>query len=161
MAGGEGRTPYRDGTTHVIIEPLDFIAKLVALVPPPCANSTRFRGVFAPNSRYRARLVLGRGNKRAEQDTSEDTPTLAERCASMTWVQRLRRVFDIDTCPACGGAVRIIACIEDPDSSGSQVAHFLLPVKWAGVRYRLSWYDVTKKFNDSTPAWPTRSARSG
>jgi len=34
----------------------------------------------------------------------------------MTWAQRLKRVFgiDVETCPACGGAVRIIACIEDP-----------------------------------------------
>jgi hypothetical protein len=34
----------------------------------------------------------------------------------MTWAQRLKRIFgiDIETCPACGGAVRIIACIEDP-----------------------------------------------
>jgi len=34
----------------------------------------------------------------------------------MTWAQRLERVFgvDIQTCAACGGAVRIIACIEDP-----------------------------------------------
>ena len=28
----ELKTPYRDGTTHVIFEPLDFIAKLAALV---------------------------------------------------------------------------------------------------------------------------------
>jgi hypothetical protein len=27
------KTPYRDGTTHVIFEPLDFIARLTALVP--------------------------------------------------------------------------------------------------------------------------------
>jgi len=27
------KTPYRDGTTHVIFEPLDFIARLAALVP--------------------------------------------------------------------------------------------------------------------------------
>ncbi len=35
----------------------------------------------------------------------------------MTWAQRLTRVFgiDVETCPACGGAVRIIACIEDPE----------------------------------------------
>jgi hypothetical protein len=34
----------------------------------------------------------------------------------MTWAQRLKRVFGIDigTCAACGGAMRIIACIEDP-----------------------------------------------
>jgi hypothetical protein len=40
----------------------------------------------------------------------------AERRASMTWAQRLKRVFniDIETCQACGGLVRIIACIEDP-----------------------------------------------
>jgi len=36
----------------------------------------------------------------------------------MAWAQRLKRVFgiDIETCSACGGAVRIIACIEDPAS---------------------------------------------
>ena len=56
----ELKTPYRDGTTHVIFDPLDFIAKLAALVPPPRANLTRFHGVFAPNSRYRARVVPGR-----------------------------------------------------------------------------------------------------
>jgi hypothetical protein len=34
----------------------------------------------------------------------------------MTWAQRLKRVFciDIEACPVCGGAVQIIACIEDP-----------------------------------------------
>jgi hypothetical protein len=36
------KTPYRDGTTHVIFEPLDFIARLAALVPPPRLNLTRF-----------------------------------------------------------------------------------------------------------------------
>lgn len=48
------KTPYRDGTTHVIFEPLDFIARLAALVPKPRVNLTRFHGVFAPNSRHRA-----------------------------------------------------------------------------------------------------------
>jgi hypothetical protein len=27
------KTPYRDGTTHVILEPQDFIARLAVLVP--------------------------------------------------------------------------------------------------------------------------------
>ena len=35
------KTPYRDGTTHVIFEPLDFIARLAALVPRPRVNLTR------------------------------------------------------------------------------------------------------------------------
>ena len=38
------KTPYRDGTTHVIFEPLDFIARLAALVPKPRVNLTRLCG---------------------------------------------------------------------------------------------------------------------
>jgi len=49
------KSPYRDGITHVIFEPLDFIARLAALVPPPRLNLIRFHGVFAPNSPWRAR----------------------------------------------------------------------------------------------------------
>ena len=60
----ELKTPWRNGTTHVIFEPLDFmfrmnvmsraqgcagaiISGLVALVPKPRVNLTRFHGVFA------------------------------------------------------------------------------------------------------------------
>ncbi len=112
------KTPHRDRTTHVIFEPLDFIARLAALVPKPRVNLIRFHGVFAPNSRYRRRVTKakrGRGGRRALRGDAE-APTPAERRASMTWAQRLRRVFniDIETCPVCGGTVRIIACIEDP-----------------------------------------------
>jgi hypothetical protein len=35
------KTPYRDGTTHVIFEPEDFIARLAALVPKPRSHLTR------------------------------------------------------------------------------------------------------------------------
>ena len=35
----ELKTPYRDGTTHVIFDPLDFIARLAALVPKPRSQS--------------------------------------------------------------------------------------------------------------------------
>jgi hypothetical protein len=44
---------------------------------------------------------------------------------AISWAQRLKRVFDIDieTCPACGGAVRIIACIEDPQLNEKILTH--------------------------------------
>jgi len=49
----ELKTPYRDGTTHIILEPLDFIAHLAVLVPKPRVNLARFHGVLAPNNRLR------------------------------------------------------------------------------------------------------------
>jgi hypothetical protein len=50
------KTAYRDGTTHVVFEPLDFLARLAALVPKPRVNLTRFHGVFAPHSAHRAQV---------------------------------------------------------------------------------------------------------
>ena len=59
------QTPYRDGTTHVVFEPLDFIARLAALVPRPRVHLTRYHGVFAPHSRWRAEVTpAGRGKPR-------------------------------------------------------------------------------------------------
>ena len=46
------KTPYRDGTTDVVFEPLDFIARLAAVVPTPRVNTTRYHGVFAPSGRF-------------------------------------------------------------------------------------------------------------
>ena len=114
----ELKTPYRDGTTHVIFEPLDFLARLAALVPKPRVNLTRFHGVFAPNSKHRINITpakRGKGRKRRSDERGQSSSSAARR-AAMTWAQRLKRVFniDIETCPKCGGAVKIIACIEDP-----------------------------------------------
>jgi ribosomal protein S27E len=50
----ELKTPYRDGTTHIVLEPLDLMARLAALVPPPRMHLTRFHGVLAPHSKCRA-----------------------------------------------------------------------------------------------------------
>lgn len=123
------KTPYRDGTTHVILEPLDFIARLAALVPKPRVNLIRYHGVLAPNANHRgevAPLGRGRGGKphtQAHHRSNGDQPrvdwedkTPSERHQVMRWAQRLKRVFniDIETCANCGGQVKVIACIEDP-----------------------------------------------
>ncbi|ELF1012754.1 MFS transporter [Pseudomonas aeruginosa] len=130
------KTPYRDGTTHVIFEPLDFIARLAALVPKPRVNLTRFHGVFAPNSRHRALVTpakRGRGNK---VRVADEPATPAQRRASMTWAQRLKRVFniDIETCSGCGGAMKVIACIEDPIVIKQILDHLKHKAETSGTR---------------------------
>ncbi len=39
------------------LEPLDLMARLAALVPPPRMHLTRYHGVFAPHSRLRAQIT--------------------------------------------------------------------------------------------------------
>lgn len=92
------------------------------------AVAGRAHGVSAPNSRYRARVTparRGRGAQHTARTDREEPPTPAARRAAMTWAQRLKRVFgiDIQTCAACGGAVRIIACIEDLEVIEKILAH--------------------------------------
>jgi hypothetical protein len=125
------KTPYNDGTTHVIFEPLDFIGKLAALVPKPRVNLTRFHGVFAgapdrPNSKYRVDVTPAkRGSGLTRKENEEKTPE--QRHQSMTWAQRLKRVFNIDVsvCPKCGGEARVIACIEDQAVIDKILAHLM------------------------------------
>ena len=114
----ELKTPWRNGTTHVIFEPLDFISRLVSLVPKPRVNLTRFHGVFAPNSKHRALITPAKRGKGRETspDKQGEEKTPFEHRVAMTWAQRLKRVFaiDVETCSECGGDVRVIASIEDP-----------------------------------------------
>jgi hypothetical protein len=107
------KTPYDDGTTHVVLSPMEFMGRLTALVPRARVNLTRFHGVLSrgglpPNSKLREYVVPQRSG-------DEENPK--PKTYSMTWAKRLKRVFDIDieNCEKCGGTVRIIASIEDPD----------------------------------------------
>ena len=137
------RHPIVTAPPHVIFEPLDFISRLAALVPKPRVNLTRFHCVFAPNSKHRALVTKAARGRGSKEKVSEESQTSTERRTSMTLAQRMKRVFniDIETCPVCGGTVRIIACIEDPvvikkilahlDKQDTPLATGVLPEGWA------------------------------
>ena len=50
------KTPWRDGTTHLVVSPLEFMQRLAALVPRPRLHLIRFHGVLAPSSTTSAKL---------------------------------------------------------------------------------------------------------
>jgi len=128
----ELKHPFRDGTTHVLFTPQDFLARLAALVPRPRVNLTRYHGVFAPNSPFRRAVVPGSANPAPKKRQKLAASTPAEPAmdqvlpsAPLTWAQRLKRVFDIDisVCPLCGGTLRVIADVTDPDVIQTILAH--------------------------------------
>jgi hypothetical protein len=133
----ELKHPFRDGTTHILFSPQDFMARLAALVPRPRANLTRYHGVFAPNSGFR-KAVVPRAIKSARKHRQSSTRSTAESVAEqdptdaitapLTWAQRLKRVFEIDirVCPHCGGTLRVIADITDPAAIKTILDHLQL-----------------------------------
>jgi hypothetical protein len=54
------RHRWRDGTTHVVFEPLDLVARLAALVPPPRFNTVRYHGILAPCAGWRDHAMRDR-----------------------------------------------------------------------------------------------------
>jgi len=104
------KSPWRDGTTHISFTPLDFIARLVALIPPPRMNMIRYHGVFAPNFKGREQIV-----KKTKTKVSRPSDPESHRQARLSWSETLKRVFEIDVtvCPKCNGRMEQIAVIRD------------------------------------------------
>ena len=48
---------WRDGTTHIILMPLDMLEKLSALIPAPHAHLVRYAGLLAPAAKWRSVIV--------------------------------------------------------------------------------------------------------
>ena len=112
------KTPWRDGTTHVSFSHLDFIARLVALIPPAKMNLVRYHGVFAPNFKDRGLIVPKPKAAPAVEVAAEvkALPIQAKvRRERMRWSEMLKRTFKIDVtvCPHCGGRLEQIAVIKD------------------------------------------------
>jgi len=120
------KTPYRDGTTHLVLEPLELMARPAALVPPPRTHLTGFHRVFAPHSQLRAAVTPAqRGMGAAKHPPADPARPSTPRHVAMGWAQRLTRVFgiEIDTCQRCGDDLRIIASIEQPAVIAKILSH--------------------------------------
>jgi len=119
----ELKTPWADGTTHLVFEPLEFLEKLAALTPRPGVNLVIYHGVLAPHSRWRALVVAYRGG--AESSGGTPAEAAAGRPRYWTWAALMRRAFDLDVlaCPRCGGRLRLIATVEEPGVVRKILAH--------------------------------------
>jgi len=85
------KIPYRDGTTHIVMSPLEF-QRLAALVPRPRLHLIRFHGVLAPNARLRPEIIpnVPVNVNTPSADHAEVPPPAAP--APMSWARLLKRV---------------------------------------------------------------------
>jgi hypothetical protein len=125
------KTPYRDGTTHIILSPLEFMQRLAALVPRPRLNLIRFHGVLAPNAKLRSEIIPGsKKNKSHASDRNDDVPP-SPASVHISWARLLKRMFEIDIerCPHCGGNMKIIAAILERAAITKILNHLGLPAR--------------------------------
>ena len=152
----DGRVAYRLrrpwpnplGTSWLLLEPLDFLKRLAALIPAPYTHMIRYHGILANRSQWRELLPEPPPHPSAEdpvdapaaaaeatgpnttdgQAASTSTPPRRRR-AHLKWAQLLRRVFHLDAlkCPQCKAAMLVLAFISDPPVVSKILRHLKLP----------------------------------
>src|SRR6058998_619748 len=144
------KTAWRNGTTHAIFEPMEFLAKLAALVPTPRAHLVRFHGLLAPAAKWRPAVVPNTATTEPPLDSpdistttaassdlgpatgneTQKPPDVAERHRrNYTWSELMKRVFaaDVLACPHCGGRLRILSTIYPPEITRKVLDHLGIP----------------------------------
>ena len=119
------KAAWKDGTHAVLLDPLDFIARLCALIPPPRFHMTRYHGVLAGRATARAEVVPGRAPPPVDAQLPlfmpSEVPSLQPPPppSRHPWPWLLKRVFavEIETCPVpgCGGRMRLVEIATEPD----------------------------------------------
>jgi len=103
------RRPWRDGSTALLMDPLELLERLAALVPPPRRPLLADHGVLAPRARWRSAIV---------PPTPDDAPADAgaPSPSRWPWARLLHRVFAIEilVCDRGGGPRRILGAVTEP-----------------------------------------------
>ena len=79
-------------------------------------------GDFVSPNAPKRRLIVKSSLSHTRANATDDDPP---HRAPMSWMARLRRVFDIDIsrCPVCNGTVRVIAVVTEPVVIGRIIEH--------------------------------------
>jgi hypothetical protein len=120
------KSKWDDGTTHLVLDPLELLEKLAAIIPRPQINLVIYHGVLGPNSKWRKRVVAyGRPAPEAEPEPARPSPDRYE------WAELMRRTFGFDVlaCEKCGGRLKLIALIEQPAVIEKILTHLGLPTE--------------------------------
>ena len=100
------RRPWRDGSMALLLDPLELLERLAALVPPPRRPLVAYHGLLGPRARWRSAIV----------PTPADARAAAPGPRRWPWARLLGRVFGFDVlvCDRCGGARRILGVVTEP-----------------------------------------------
>ena len=112
-------SPGFRGVAAETFDPADFLARVLMHVPEPRRHLVRYYGAYSNASRGRRRRELeGKApdrvrtrGQRGPDDTTADERTLRRR-----WSELIKRVYEVDplVCHRCGGEMRVVAFILDP-----------------------------------------------
>jgi hypothetical protein len=108
---------WSDGTTALVLSPLELCEKLAAIVPPPRSNQIVYHGVLAGNAAWRKEVVPP-PPKTPRRPKLARTPKPVGPDDPLGWADLLWRVFAVDgwLC-RCGRPMRIRSIVIHPPAT--------------------------------------------
>jgi hypothetical protein len=122
------KSPWRDGTTHLKLAPIELMERLAAQIPKPRINLVLYAGVLAPHSKLRSEVVrYARPKPPPELPATHPQP----RSERESWAALMRSTFGIDvlSCPRCGGRLRYLSTIRDSRVAQRILKHLKRPAR--------------------------------
>jgi len=104
------------------VDPLEFLARVLVHIPDQGHVTTPYYGWYANRPRgMRAKAATAA----AVPPAIVPAPRLAPTEATRRWAALLQQIFEVDplACPACHGAMRIVACITQASVIDQILAH--------------------------------------
>ena len=108
----ESKSGY-DANDPELVDPLEFLARVLIHVPEPNKHLVRFYGAYA--NRVRSEKIA-RSDSVKQEEKKEDDVLPRRRALNKRWPELIYRIYEVDplTCRRCGEQMKIIAFISEP-----------------------------------------------
>jgi len=123
--------PCHTGKTFIQLDPIEFIDKIAALIPPARKHRHHYHGVFAPNAPLR-RLVSKSAIQVPSNLTNPDLQKIVNKTSkiSLNWAKLIARIYEVNPLQcSCGKEMRIVKFV----THSTEIWQILSGMGWPSV----------------------------
>ena len=109
---------WSDGTSALIFEPIELLARLAALVPRPGSNAISYHGVLGTRAKWRREVIPSplQTVSLGKLDKAQNSNGVVPRPWTYVWADLLWRLYSVNpwNCPQCGRRMLLKALVLPP-----------------------------------------------
>lgn len=112
----DGKLTYRlkrkdkDGNTVLVMTPLEFLRRLMDLIPAPRQRTRKLFGILAPRAKKRDKVIPNRIAEKCAHGAEQEATSVTPGKWRSNWAELMQRAWGVDVlkCPRCQGRMRIV-----------------------------------------------------